>query len=253
VPAETWAIGEELRDGVPDLEARPEGESKFAELPAELSRPKRYSELAKALKDHLYRNRTLQLWKCPALKEHSRPGESEADFRIRLSQAAREERDAAVEKLRQKYAPKIAALEERIRKAEVRVEKERSQAGQQTLTAMVSIGSSILGAMFGRKLMSSANVTRAGSSVRAAGRIARERQDIADAAEGVESLRQQLGDLNAEFKGETDKIQSGLAPDSLTLETVEVKPKKSEINVSGVTLVWLPWIERMDGDIEQVF
>ena len=240
VPAETWAKAEPLDP--PELEQQPEAGAKFAALPGELTRPKRYAELTTALKDHLYRNRKLQLWKCPALKETSQPDESEAEFRVRLSQAGREQRDAQVEKLRQKYAPKIAAIQERIRKAEVKVEKEKSQANQQSMSAMLSIGTSILGAMFGRKLASSANVNRAATSVRAAGRIARERQDISDAAEGAGALKEQLAALEADFRAETEKIQSGLAADGLALEEVVIQPKKSEISIGSVALVWTPTV-----------
>ena len=122
----------------PDLETQPEAGAQFAELPGELSRPKRYSELSTALKDHLYRNRKLNLWKCAALKQTSQPDESEAEFRVRLGQLAREQRDGLVEKLRQKYAPKLASLQERIRKAQVKVEKEKSQANEKTLSAVSS-------------------------------------------------------------------------------------------------------------------
>lgn len=242
VPAETWEQADEQEDGGPDLESQPEAGAKFAPLPGELSRPKRYSELAKTLKDHLYRNRKLRLFKSSVLKQTSTAGESEADFRVRLSQLAREQRDAQVEKLRQKYAPKIAVLEERIRKAQIKVEKEKSQAGQQTFSAAMSVGASILGAMFGRKLASTANVTRAASSMRQASKIARERQDVSDAAEGVEVLQQQLADLDGEFKAETEKIQASLAAESLPLDEVLVQPKKTEITVSQVALVWLPSI-----------
>jgi hypothetical protein len=240
VPAETWAAAEEQEDGPPDLDKQPEARARFAALPSELTRAKRFSELATALKDHLYRHRKLQMWKCPALKEASAVGESEAEFRVRLGQLSREQRDAQVEKLRQKYAPKIAALEERIRKAQIKVEKEKSQASQQTLTTAISVGTSILGAMFGRKLRSSTNVTRAASSVRAASKIARERQDISDAAESVEALQQRLADLEAEFKAESDKLHAAMAPESLALEEVLVQPKKAEISVSPVILCWLP-------------
>jgi hypothetical protein len=240
VPAEGWAKAEEPEDGPPDLEAQPEGSAQFGALPGELSRPKRYSELVTALKDHLYRNRKLRLWKCAALKQTSKADESEADFRVRLSQAGREQRDAQVEKLRQKYAPKIAALEERVRKAQIKVEKEKSQANQQSMTAVLSIGGSILGALFGRKLASTANVTRAASSMRQASKIARERQDISDASEGVEVLQQRLTDLEAEVKAETENIQAGLLAEGLALQEVLIQPKKSEISVSQVALVWVP-------------
>src|SRR5262249_18810866 len=179
VPAESWAKGEERVESL-DVEAQGEAGARFAALPAELSRAKRYTELSTALKDYLYRNRKLRLWKCDALDATSKPGESEAEFRVRLSQAAREERDAQLEKLRQKYAPKLGSLQERIRKAQVKVEKEKSQATERTLSAALSIGTSILGALFSRKLRSSANVTRAASSMRQASKIARERADVGD-------------------------------------------------------------------------
>ena len=73
-------------------------------------------------------DKELELLKSPRLEQSSNPGESERDFRVRLQQHAREQRDAAVEKLRQKYAPKIAALEERRRRSEQAVERESEQA-----------------------------------------------------------------------------------------------------------------------------
>ena len=54
------------------------------------------------------------------VKLTSRAGESERDFRLRLAQAARESRDAAVEKLRASYAPQVARLTQRVQTAEGR-------------------------------------------------------------------------------------------------------------------------------------
>lgn len=250
LPPELWATVEGELEAAPDLETQPEAGASFSELPGELSRPKRYSELSSALKDHLYRNRKLNLWKCAALKQTSQAGETEAEFRVRLGQLAREQRDGLVEKLRQKYAPKLASLQERIRKAQVKVEKEKAQASEKTWSAVASAGATMMSALFGRKLFSAANVTRAASAVKAGTRVQRERQDIADAAESVEVLQQQLADLEAEVQAETTKVQDGLQPDALALEALQISPKKSEINISGVTLVWQPWIVRMDGAVE---
>src|SRR5581483_5898607 len=111
-----------------------------------------YSELARALKDHLYRNQKLLVWKCTSPKQTSQPGESEADFRTRLGHSAREDRDRDVEKLRQKYAPKLASLGEQLRKAQARVEKEQTQSTMQVVNTGISILSTAVGAMFGRKL-----------------------------------------------------------------------------------------------------
>jgi len=250
LPPELWATVESELESAPDLETQAEAGAGFAELPGELSRPKRYAELATALKDHLYRNRKLNLWKCAALKQTSSPGETEAEFRVRLGQLAREQRDGGVEKLRQKYAPKLASLQERERKAELKAEKEKSQANQQTLSAFLSAGSAILNALFSRKLTSATNITRAASAAKAGSRVFRERQDISDAEEGIEAIRAKRAELEAEIEAETKQVQDGLQPDALTLEALQIAPKKTEINVSGVTLVWQPWIVRMDGALE---
>jgi hypothetical protein len=93
LPADVWGEAED-REERPELDNQPEAGAKFAALPGELARPKRYSELTTALKDSLYRNRKLKIFKCAALKATSSPDESEADFRVRLSQSGREQRDA---------------------------------------------------------------------------------------------------------------------------------------------------------------
>jgi hypothetical protein len=56
------------------------------------------------------------------LDQTSNADESERDFRVRLQRSAREARDDAAEKLKRKYAPKFAALEERKRRAEQAVD-----------------------------------------------------------------------------------------------------------------------------------
>jgi len=68
----------------------------------------------------------------------SEPDESERDFRVRNQMAAREARDQAVEELRRKYAPKTAILEERLRRAEQALQREREQSGAQKLETAVN-------------------------------------------------------------------------------------------------------------------
>jgi len=224
-----------------ELDTEPDADATFAGLPPAVGQAKAFSGLSNAFKDCLYRTHTLTLWKCPALKQTSKPGESEGDFRVRLTQGGREQRDLAVAKLQTKYAPKMATIKEQIRKAEQKVEKEKQQASSSTFQAAVSFGSSILGAMFGRKLASSANVTRAATSVRSASKIAKERADVSHAEDSVAALQERLTKLEEDFAAESEKVQESFSPDSLKLDAVEIKPKKADINVASVTLVWIPW------------
>jgi hypothetical protein len=206
-----------------------------------MTRPKQYSAWGKQLKDHLYRSQQVTVLKCVQLKQSSRPNEDEGAFRARLAHAAREARDEQVEKLRAKYTPKLASLGEQIRKAQQRVEREKSQANQQTLQTAISFGASILGALMGRKLASATNIGRAATSMRSASRAARERADIGEAQESVEALQQRLAELDAQFKAEVDQAKESISAETLELEPVAIRPKKSEISVTQVALVWTPW------------
>ena len=225
-----------------ELEDQPEAAIAFGELPPQLGRAKTYRELAAALKDFLYRQQKLSIWKCAGLKQVSQPAESEADFRARLAHAARERRDAAVEKLRRKYAPKLAALAEQLRKAEARVEKEKSQSTMQVVNTGISLLSTAVGAMFGRKLTSATNVNRAASSVRQAAKIARERQDVEQATASAEAIQERLDALNQEFEQETSQLQAAANADQIEVEEVSIAPRKADISVSLVALVWQPVI-----------
>lgn len=247
LPEGVWDEGQATADGEPELETQPGAEGSFAALPAELAQAKKYAALQTALKDSLYRARKLALWKCAALKQVSLPGESAGDFRARLAQSARESRDLAVEKLKAKYAPKRATLEERRRKAVQRLESEQAQQKQATVSSAISLGTSVLGALFGRKLGSAANVSRAATSMRSASRILKERGDVGHAEETVEAIDQRLAELDAELAEQETKLKDQFGHENLQLEELTIQPKKADISVVKVCLLWTPWRLASDG------
>ncbi len=240
-------------DDLPSLETRPENEATFCPLSPQLSQARSYSKWESELKDYLYRNRRLAIWCCPALNETSEPGESESDFRIRLRHAAREERDLQVEKLRSKYSSKFQSLTSQIQRAEQKVEREKSQKSQKQMSAGISVLTSLAGVLFGRKLTSAANVSRAGTAIRAVGSVAKEAEDIRHAREQLDGLLERHQDLDAELQTEVQEIQDSFDPDLMELAPDEVKPRKSDINVQRVVLVWLPYSVDRSGSLERAF
>jgi len=235
-----WEQARETSVALADLEAEPAAGAQFAELPAIATKKKSFADWNRDFAGWLFRTRALELLSCPAAKEVSRPGESEAEFRARIQHGAREARDAAVESLRQKYAPKSAAIEEKIRRAQQAVERESGQATQQGLQVAISVGATLLGAFLGRKAVNATTLGRATTAARGAGRAMKEAQDVSRAKEGVESLQQQLADLNAEFRGESDAVAAQMDPAQQPLEPVSLKPTKANIAVKVVTLAWAP-------------
>lgn len=240
MPGEMWEqaseIGEEL-----ESTSEPDETYQFAPVPNDLTNAKKVAKWDTALRNVLYQNQRLTVWRCAELKEISHSNESEGDFRVRLSEAARERRDAELERLRVRFAPKVRRLDERMRTAKQRVDREKSQASQQTYSAAVSFGQSILGALFGRKIASATNVGKAATSVRAAGRAVREQSDVGRAEESVEAIEQEMADLDAEFEEQRQKIQASAEPQNLALETIEVRCRKSDLSVTKLALAWTPW------------
>jgi hypothetical protein len=239
------AAAVELTDS--DLEKVPTSGAIFAPLPPEAAKAKNYAAWKKGLADSLYRTQKLEIYKSPTLGDVSKAGESQRDFRVRLQQTAREERDLRAEKLRQKYAPKIAALEERIRRALQTVEKETQQARRSKFQTMLSFGTTMLGAFLGRKALSAGTLGKATTAARGVGRSMKDSQDVTRAQENVEALQRQQANLDSQFQSELQALDSKIDPLTEELETLAIRPKKTNISIRLVALVWMPYWQHPDG------
>ncbi len=197
----------------------------------------------------LYGTQQIELYRSPSAKVVSNPGESERDFRIRLQQTTREGRDDQADKLRQKYAPKVASLQERKRRAQDAVAREKAQADQSKMQTAISVGSTLLGAFMGRKAVSASSLGRASTAARGVSRSMKESQDIARAEDTVKTLQQQEAELNAEFETQMAELQSTADPLKEELETIVVKPKKANISVQLCALVWAPFWRDAQGTL----
>ena len=252
LPADLWESAQALASR-PELGAQPAQGIKFAALPAPAARAKSYTTWAKKLKTSLYRTEPLTIYRAPDFKVYSEIGEDEAAFRVRVGQLAREKRDLDVEKLRKRYAPKIRRLEERIRTAADRVERERAQHRDQKVGAAVSLGATVLGALFGRRAASVGTVGRAATTIRSASRASREKEDIARALEKVEDLREQLEELEAEFQEQVDELEARIDPQTLEITDKALRPRKTDLDVETLQLVWTPWSVSSEGIAEPLY
>jgi len=236
-----------------DLEQNPEEGAQFLVLPASAGKAKSYADWNKDFVSWLFRTQKVELFRSPSIKEVSKPGESERDFRVRLQQAGREARDKQSDGLRHKYAPKIAALQERVRRAEQQKEKQEAESRSSQVQAAISVGASILGAFLGRKTISAANIGRATTAIRGAGRVMKESQDVGRAEDNVEAVQRQLADLEAQFKSESEALAAVCDPLIEKLETISIRPTKANIAVKLVALAWTPHWRDGKGQLTQAW
>jgi hypothetical protein len=238
--APDWAGGEDPGVGPRDLATEPPAGAAFADPPAAASDPGAYAGWKRSFAEWAWGAGAVDLFRAPALKAVSRPGESEAAFRDRLALAARERRDAAIEALRRRYEPKQAALAEALRRAEAAVERERSQAGAQSVQAAVSLGATLLGAFLGRRAVSLGTLGRATTAARGAARVLKERGDVARAGESAEAVRARIAALDEAYARDVAALEAEAAPAAVAVEPLTVRPRKSDVTVTAFALAWVP-------------
>ena len=231
----------ELADFTVDylLKSPPTGAT-FADVPAPAAKPKNFATWEKDFAQWLGQSQSIELFKSSRAKVLSSADESERDFRIRLQGEAREARDAALAKVREKYASKMTTIQDRIRRAEQAVQVQSEQATGAKMGAAVSIGATIFGALLGRKAVSASTLGRATTAARGMGRISKESQDVARATENVSALKTQLSELETAMQDDLQAVTSEWDLSNEPFERVLVKPKRGGVSVQLVSLVWVP-------------
>jgi hypothetical protein len=233
-----WTQAEQCDFRADELEREPAPGAQFEDLPSPAAKPRNYPLWTKAFTTWLFQTQKLEIYRSPNLAATSLPGESERDFRIRMQQTAREERDLVAEALREKYAARFRTLEERKRRAEIAKQTQEQQKSQAMFGTAISVGASILGAFLGRKSSASSTLGKAATAARQAGRTYKEGQDVAVAAGTVEHIDQQLAELQQQFDDDLAAQQAKLDPMTEPLDTVCIRAKRTNISVQLVALAW---------------
>jgi hypothetical protein len=233
-----WADATRLEIGASDLRASAEAGATFDPVPAAGLQARSYVTWSKDFARWLAQSEKLELMRHRDLRLTSKPGESERDFTVRVQEAQRAARDAALDKIRKKYGARQAQVAEQVRRAEASVERESAQASQQKLQTGLSMGATILGAIFGRKAIGAGTLGRATTAARGVGRTMKEAEDIKRASENVEAVRARARALEEEVLAETQKISDSSGP--AAIERVSLQPKRGHVSVQVVGLGWMP-------------
>ena len=222
------------------------GVAEYRPLPAFALQASAYTALKAGFIDHCFASEGMELLYSDVLDAWSQPGESEGAFRARLAQISREARDEAVQALRTKYARKAAPLEERLRRSEAAVAREKEQQKGAWVQTAATLGGSVLGALFGRKKVSIASA----ATVRQASSAWKQQGDVGRAEDTVAAVRQQLEALDAECSAEITALAAKLDAMTTPLKQQTVAPLKKNIAVTAVGVAWVPFFQVSATELE---
>jgi hypothetical protein len=240
-----WENEVALPAGIDEGTTEPVAGASFGDLPGFAMNAANYKQVEKDFAEMLYRNERAEVFSCPALKVWSKLGESEGDFRARLTHEAHEARDAAIDKLRGVVSKKISTLEGRLRTAEGQLTKEKAEANSAKMQAGVSMLGGLLGGLMGRK-GGLGTLTRGTTAINKATGAYKQQQDVANATAKVAGIEAEIEAMRTEMETEVARITNSYDPAALALETESIKPRRTDVKIDAVALLWLPFDVRGD-------
>ena len=236
-----WDNCDTIALGLDRLQSNGNDAAAFAACPSCAAIAKNYTAWGREFKQWVRQNETITLYRSKKFALTSEAGETEGDFRARLQVAANEKRDTAVAKIRKRYASKTTTLENRLLRSQQAVERESQQASKKKLDTAVSFGTAILGAVLGRKRISSTSAGKFGTAIRSASGARKESADIKRAEATVRKVKADIEALSRELKKEVATLEASFSAQSEELKEIVVRAKTTDIHVPLVGLAWMPY------------
>jgi hypothetical protein len=248
-----WDAGTALDLSAGDLGGDAVPGARFAELPPSALEPKAYPSWERDFKRWLRQNKTMTLYRSKRFRLTSAPGETEGEFRVRIQAAASEQRDLAIAKIRKRYASKLTTLENRLLRANQALEREQEQAAQKTLDTVVSVGSAVLGAVLGRKKLSSATTGKISTAIKSAGTARKESGDVERAEQTAAKVTADIMAMNEALEREILELDTAVDAQAQELEEIVLRAKSTDIGVTAFGLGWLPYTANGEQRLEPAF
>lgn len=211
--------------------------SNYYETPIFIQNEKELKQIQKDFTDYVYRNSKLTLFKNEALKIISKQNESLTDFKIRIQDRLNEKIDEQVENLQIKFKKTNDSIEDKLYNLFDKKEKEELQASSTTTDTIIAIGTSLLGAFFGKSTTSS-TLGKVASSARGATRVLKERNDVKYVENEIQQLQIEKEELQKILEDEIEKINEENKISNFQIEEIYIKPKRTDIFNVKLELLW---------------
>jgi hypothetical protein len=236
-----WSQGK-VRLEARELERTAEPDASFAELPADLGDAKRHAALQKQFEEYLYYNSSVALWFNPHFKLYSEVGETDKAFQRRCRKAAEEAHEAEAQKLKAKYERELNLLEGKLRREERELEGDKieyeARKQEELLTGVESVVGLFTGRRMSRRLSTASTKRRLSQQAKV---------DVKESEQVIAEVQQQIKDLENRANHEVEDLSNKWAALIDQVEEIQVRPRRSDVQVTLFALAWIPSWEVVAG------
>jgi hypothetical protein len=213
----------------------------YMEVPDTANSKKEITKIEKEFSDWLYHNQLYNILEHDKFDLYQQENESAESFRMRVQQEAKEERDADVDDLKDKYEAKFRRVEEKIRKEEQDLEEAKSDRSGRRTEEFVGMAETLI-SVFSRRRSRSLSSTLSKRRMRQ-----KANQKVEESMEDLEELHEDFQSLEIELKEKLDRISEEWDEIASDVEVREIKPRRSDVSLNYVFLAWIPYWKSSDG------
>jgi hypothetical protein len=215
------------------LDRAPIHDARFAGLSGPLADAKQLRALEDDFIDYVVRNGAVNVRVNQKLKVYAGPDVDDAAFAKLCEDAADDQMQAELDKVKASFATKLKSAEEKLRKEERELAEDQAEFKSRKGEEYMKHAETLLSFFGGRRKSLSTSLSKRRMAEQAKADIEESEQTIAD-------LQEQIGGLQGEMEAELDEVEARW--DELMADTTEmpVAPRKSDIRVALFGVAWLP-------------
>ncbi|MCP3939475.1 MAG: hypothetical protein GY708_29360, partial [Actinomycetia bacterium] len=199
-----------------------------------------FSKYRTALRDHLWRNLSVDLLANEELDVYGRPGETADQFAVRCRDVGDDRADMAAAKLRDKYDSRLDRAELALAKAEDRVKDLEAAADDKKRNELLSGAGSLLSVFLGGKRKARGIAGKLGGLGRRRSQTDSARRRAATAENRVDEAVDKIRDLEDELAKELRDITDEWETKAAAITVKEIGLEKTDVVVDEVLLAWVP-------------
>jgi hypothetical protein len=223
-----------------DLRSEPPPGASYSLTDAPLGKKSYFTGAERAIVDHLYRTRTMQVIRNRELELTARLGETREQFAARCATAAAEGADRDQVTLQTRHEGRIGKARDAVGAALDRVAQAQAAENTRRQSDMAAGAGSLLGAVLGGRRSARTMARDMSRVLTGQGRRGEAAQRVRSAENRSADRREALAKLEADLARDLAAIDEKWAAKAEAIESVEVPLERTDIRVTARSLVWIP-------------
>jgi hypothetical protein len=221
---------------VAKLDEDPDPQARFTSPEAPLTDTRIMTALQKDFEEWAYRSAQVSLKSNEVLKVYAGPEVSSADFRSQCSDAAREGRDAEIEKVSVSFDRKLAALQEKMAREERELNQDQEELSQRKMEELGTAAENIFGLFTGRR-----SSRRLSSSLSKRRMTAQAKADMEESVDTIAAYKKQVAEIEREKAEALEEVNNRWGEIANQIKELPIAALKKDVLLDLFGVAWMPY------------